>query len=134
MEREFAFHLHALDRLLLGDSERNAQLIQGKRNLPADLRGVGDRRVKQIQQILGQLGRQLPPVEDDEWIQSEHAAVLRFLHPNGHVDLINIDDRLVLPGEAHRQGRICRDRREGRLEPISPGPLNSTSSGNSSRT
>ena len=72
---------------------------------------------------LQSLRASLAPVEDDEWVQSEDAAVLRFLHPNGHVDLINIENRLVLPGEAHRQGRICHDRREGRFEPTFTGSL-----------
>ena len=56
MEREFAFHLDALDQLVPGDPERNAELVQGKRYLPGYLRCIAQRWIDQMQQLLAQLG------------------------------------------------------------------------------
>ena len=71
-----------------------------------------------MEQVLRQLGRQFPPVKQDEWIHGEHAAFIRVLHPKGHVDFIQMHDRPIRPSQAHRQGPIGRDGRERRLEPL----------------
>src|SRR5262245_43028556 len=118
MEHEFACQFRALDHLVPGDANRHAQFIHGKRNLPADLRGVRHRWIEELEQPAGQLRRQLPLVEDDDGVQSEYAALLRFLHPEGQVDAIDVDDRLGLPGPAYREGRVLDSRREGWLKPL----------------
>jgi len=56
-------------------------------------------------------------VEDDNGVKREYAAFLRFLDPNGHIDAIHVDDRLVHLGKAHGQSRVVEDRGEGRLQP-----------------